>query len=42
MCAEAYQVVGTIDNITVEVLDNLSAAANGEKIPHKSFLPFLN
>lgn len=38
VCAEAYQFAGAY-NAPVEVLDNLSAAAIGEPIPHKSYLP---
>jgi hypothetical protein len=42
VCAEAYQLAGLfadrIDNAK-EALDNLSAAANGEPIPHETFLP---
>lgn len=39
VCAEAYQLAGVI-NAPTKVLDNLSAAANGEPLPHESFLPF--
>jgi hypothetical protein len=38
VCAEAYQFAGAYD-APVEVLDNLSAAANGLPLPHESFLP---
>lgn len=38
VCAEAYQMAGAID-APIEALDNLSAAANGCPIPHKTFLP---
>jgi hypothetical protein len=42
VCAEAYQLAGLfsdrIENAKL-VLDNLSAAANGEPIPHETFLP---
>lgn len=38
VCAEAYQMAGALD-APVEVLDNLSAAANGEDLPHETFLP---
>lgn len=34
LCAAAYQVVGAADG-PVEMLDNLSAAGNGEPLPHK-------
>lgn len=33
LCAAAYQVVGAADG-PVEMLDNLSAAANGDPLPH--------
>lgn len=33
LCATAYQIVG-VANGPVELLDNLSAAANGESLPH--------
>lgn len=33
LCATAYQVVGAADG-PVELLDNLSAAANGDPLPH--------
>ena len=39
VCADAYQLVGAVGG-PVEALDNLSAAANGEPIPHDTFLPF--
>ena len=38
VCSEAYQLAGTV-GAPVEALDNLSAAANGEPIPHETFLP---
>ena len=38
VCAEAYQLAGAI-GAPVKALDNLSAAANGDAIPHESFLP---
>lgn len=38
VCAEAYQLAGAL-NAPVEALDNLSAAANGEPLPHATFLP---
>ncbi len=48
-CAEAYQVVaalagaaGVFEGAAVgKVLDNLSAAANGQPRPHASVLPFV-
>lgn len=49
-CAEAYQVCGAAmlcpgevkwtDDDAVRVLDNLSAAANGEPRPHDDLLPW--
>jgi hypothetical protein len=33
LCAAAYQVVGAADG-PLEMLDNLSAAANGDPLPH--------
>lgn len=41
VCAEAYQFAGAYD-APVEVLDNLSAAANGWPLPHDSFLPVMD
>jgi hypothetical protein len=41
VCAEAYQFAGAYD-APIEVLDNLSAAANGLPLPHKSFLPVMD
>lgn len=38
VCAEAYQLAGALD-APVEALDNLSAAAGGEPLPHQTFLP---
>lgn len=38
VCGEAYQLAGAYDADEL-ALDNLSAAANGDPIPHKSFLP---
>lgn len=38
VCAEAYQLAGALD-APVEALDNLSAAANGNPLPHETFLP---
>lgn len=38
VCAEAYQLAGMLD-APVEALDNLIAAANGEPLPHETFLP---
>lgn len=38
VCGEAYQLAGTV-GAPVKALDNLSAAANGEPIPHETFLP---
>lgn len=42
LCAEAYQIIGALclDESTVPILDNLSAAANGREMPHKSCLPY--
>lgn len=40
VCAEAYQLAGAF-GAPVEALDNLSAAANGDPIPHETFLPVL-
>ena len=39
LCAEAYQVVGAL-NGPVNLLDNLSAGAQGEPMPHKTVLPY--
>lgn len=38
VCAEAYQVVGAMDNPPIKALDNLSAAAQRMMPPHKSML----
>ncbi len=38
VCAEAYQFAGTV-GAPERVLDNLSAAADGQPIPHESILP---
>lgn len=38
VCAEAYQFAGAYD-APIIVLDKLSAAANGDKIPSESYLP---
>lgn len=38
VCAEAYQMAGAC-GASVEAMDNLSAAANGEPLPHATFLP---
>jgi hypothetical protein len=38
VCAQAYQMAGALD-APVEALDNLSAAASGKPLPHKTFLP---
>lgn len=40
VCAEAYQLAGFYD-ADVKALDNLIAAANGEPLPHESFLPIV-
>lgn len=40
VCAEAYQFAGEV-GAPERVLDNLSAAADGEPIPHDSILPVL-
>lgn len=40
VCAEAYQLAGAL-GAPVSALDNLSAAANGQSIPHDTFLPVL-
>lgn len=42
LCATAYQVVGAAEG-PVELLDNLSAAANGDSLPHApdSGLPWM-
>ena len=42
-CAEVYQVVGTMLGTAPEivpVLDNLSASADGRRVPHKTLLPY--
>lgn len=41
VCAEAYQMAGAL-GASVEALDNLSAAANGQPLPHETFLPALS
>lgn len=38
VCAEAYQLAAAL-NAPVEALGNLSAAANGEQLPHATLLP---
>lgn len=38
VCAEAYQFAGTV-GAPERVLDNLSAGAEGQPIPHESILP---
>lgn len=40
VCAEAYQFAGEV-GAPERVLDNLSAAAEGQPIPHESMLPVL-
>ena len=39
LCAEMYQVAGVL-GAPEQVLDNLSAAAAGKPLPHKTLLPF--
>lgn len=39
VCDEAYQLAGCYEKVNVKALDNLFAAANGEVLPHESFLP---
>ena len=39
LCAEAYQVVGALNGRS-NILDNLSAAAQGEPLPHATVLPY--
>jgi hypothetical protein len=39
LVAELYQVCGVL-NAPAKVLDQLSAAANGKRLPHKTLLPF--
>lgn len=44
VCGEVYQVVGALWNgqsNLVPVLDNLSASATGQPIPHDTLLPFV-
>lgn len=43
VCAEAYQIIGALllDETTTPILDNLSAAAQGGPMPHKTCLPFV-
>ena len=41
VCAEAYQLAAVV-LAPVTVLDNLSAAANGNPLPHLTFLPILD
>lgn len=38
VCGEAYQMAGAL-GASVEALDNLSAAASGDPLPHETFLP---
>ena len=38
VCAEAYQLAGAV-GAPEKALDNLAAAANGDPIPHATFLP---
>ncbi len=38
VCAEAYQLAGAV-GAPEKALDNLAAAAEGEAIPHETFLP---
>lgn len=38
VCAEAYQLAGAV-GAPEKALDNLAAAAEGEPIPHETFLP---
>ena len=38
VCGEAYQFAGEV-GAPERVLDNLAAAANGQPLPHESFLP---
>ena len=38
VCAEAYQLAGAV-GASEAALDNLDAAANGNPIPHDTFLP---
>lgn len=40
VCGEAYQFAGAV-GAPERVLDNLWAAAQGEPLPHESFLPVL-
>lgn len=39
VCGEAYQLAGCFNKSPIEALDNLLAAAQGEPIPHETFLP---
>ena len=44
LCAEVYQIVGMLcfDEANIElVLDNLSAAAQGDTLPHETLLPWV-
>ena len=48
LCAEVYQVVGALSTLlpgehepTTRVLDNLSAAASDEPLPHAELLPYV-
>ena len=38
VCGEAHQMAGVL-GAPVKALDNLSAAASGEPLPHETFLP---
>jgi hypothetical protein len=39
LCAELYQILGVYD-APAHILDQLSAAQSGEKLPYESLLPF--
>jgi hypothetical protein len=41
VCGEAYQMAGAL-GASAKALDNLSAAANGQPLPHETFLPALS
>lgn len=40
LCAEMYQIAGVLE-APAKVLDQLSAGAQGKKLPHSTLLPFI-
>lgn len=39
LCAELYQILG-VYNAPLHIMDQVSAAQSGEKLPYESILPF--